>query len=68
MPPWESDEVMEAGASSYYFSSLLVSLREATSSAAAFATSTSLHLPRCKCKCESQMPPDVGAARRSVLR
>ena len=47
MPPWGSDGVMEAGASSYAFSSLLVLLWEATKSAAAFAASTSLHLPRC---------------------
>ena len=38
---------MEAGASSYAFSSLLVSLWEAAKSAAAFAASASLHLPRC---------------------
>ena len=46
MPPQGSDEVMEVGTSSYAFSSLLVLLWEAASSAAAFAASASLHLPR----------------------
>ena len=47
MPPWGSDEVMEVGASSYSFPSLLVSFWEAVSSAAAFTANTSLHFPRC---------------------
>ena len=46
MPPRGSDEVTEAGASSYAFSSLPVLLWEAVSLAATFAASASLHLPR----------------------
>ena len=46
MPPQGSEEVTEAGASSYAFSSLLVLLWEAVKSAATFAAKASLHLPR----------------------
>ena len=45
--PWGSDEVMEAGASSYSFFQLLVSFWEAMSSAAAFVANASLHFLRC---------------------
>ena len=46
-PPWGSDEVTEAGASSYSFSPLLALFLEAASSATTFAANASLHFPRC---------------------
>ena len=46
-PPWGSDEGMEADASSYSLTSLLVSFWEAASSTTAFMANTSLHFPRC---------------------
>ena len=70
-PPWGSDEVMEAGASSYSFFPLLVSFWEAASSAAAFVANASLHLqgalgaswePPCRTVCNLRMQKRVPSA------